>query len=353
MSRQRISTIITLLCLMTTLQAQKLVTKTPLYDCGQVLFRNPVTTEFVIKNKSSRHLEISEIKTSCGCTIASTDHNTIAGGKEATIKVVFDAKQLGHFQKDIWVYVKGEKKPLELTMKGVVVTHIKDYSGTYPYQLGQIRADKAEIEFDDVNQGSMPMQTIHILNTSGATAEPVVMHLPDYMIAEVSPTRLAPEQGGEIRLILLSSKIRDFGLTQTNIYLGKFPGDKISNDKEIPVSAVVIPSYQSLDNDALTAPKIQLSSTAIDRKKMTGKPEKLKGEIVLQNMGKSTLEISALQMFTAGMSVALGKTKLEPMETTKLKVQVNDTELQQIKQRPRILMITNDPKQPKIIIEVL
>ena len=53
------------------------------------------------------------------------------------------------------------------------------------------------------------------------------------------------------------------------------------------------------------------------------------------------------------MSVALGKTKLEPMETTKLKVQVNDTELQQIKQRPRILMITNDPKQPKIIIEVL
>ena len=91
MSRQRISTIITLLCLMTTLQAQKLVTKTPLYDCGQVLFRNPVTTEFVIKNKSSRHLEISEIKTSCGCTIASTDHNTIAGGKEATIKVVFDA----------------------------------------------------------------------------------------------------------------------------------------------------------------------------------------------------------------------------------------------------------------------
>ena len=86
---------------------------------------------------------------------------------------------------------------------------------------------------------------------------------------------------------------------------------------------------------------------------MTGKPEKLKGEIVLQNMGKSTLEISALQMFTAGMSVALGKTKLEPLETTKLKVQVNDTELQQIKQRPRILMITNDPKQPKIIIEVL
>lgn len=85
---------------------------------------------------------------------------------------------------------------------------------------------------------------------------------------------------------------------------------------------------------------------------MSGKPNKLKAEIVIQNIGKSVLEISSLQMFTAGMQVSLGKTILEPVESTKLRIQVDRDEIQKQKTRPRILMITNDPKKPKVMIEI-
>lgn len=332
--------------------AQRLTTTTPVYDCGQVLFRQPITMHFVLHNSSVRTVTIKDVLTSCGCTTAVTKKKTVAGGKDITVDATYDAKQLGHFQKEVWIYEEGQKKPLELIIRGVVVTEIKDFSGTYPCTIGQIRADQDSIVFDDVNQGGKPSKRIHILNTTGETIEPVVMHLPEWLKAEISPTRMAPEQGGEITFTLLSDKLRDMGLSETSVYLGKYPGDKIATDKEIPASVILIPSIQDLDTSNPNAPKLMMSGTSIKRSEMTGKPDKLKGEIIVQNIGRSTLDISKLQMFTIGVQVAMGKTKLEPGETTKLKIQVNDTELQQTKQRPRILMITNDPLQPKVIIEI-
>ena len=88
------------------------------------------------------------------------------------------------------------------------------------------------------------------------------------------------------------------------------------------------------------------------RNAMTGKANKLRSEITIQNTGKTTLEISSLQMFTAGMQISLGKSKLAPTETTKLKIQIDSEELKKQKSRPRILMITNDPKKPKVMIEI-
>lgn len=347
-----ISLFISLFLTLSSSFAQKLTTTTPVFDCGQVLYQSPVTAQFVIKNASTRTVNIKRVETSCGCTTALASKHHIGSGKEMTVNATYDAQQLGHFQKEIWLYEDGVKEPLSLVIKGVVVTEIQDYSGTYPYLLGQIRADRNEIEFDNVNKGSMTAQTIHILNTTGETIEPVIMHLPDYLKAEISPTRIAPNKPAEISIVLNSDKLPRMGLTQTNVFLGKYPGDKVAPEKEISVSTIMIPSFSQDAASSPTAPQLLLSATSLVRSEMSGKPEALKGEIILQNIGKSTLEISSLQMSTAGMQVSLGKTQLAPTESTKLKIQLNDIELQQIKKKPLILMITNDPSNPKVIIDI-
>ncbi|MCM1079182.1 MAG: DUF1573 domain-containing protein [Bacteroidales bacterium] len=340
-------------CAITQVMAQKLTTANPTYDCGQVMFRNPVTTKFVLRNKSSKQAVIKNIETSCGCATAVASRATVPGGKELVVDATYDAKQLGHFQKEIWIYEEGQDRPLVLTVKGVVVPEILDFSGSYPYMLGDISTDINEIEFDDVSKGAQPTVTMHIRNTTGSTIEPVVMHLPDYLEANVSPTRLRPNQAGTVTFMLLSSKLRDMGLTQTSLYLGKKPGDKVSAEKEIPVSAILTPAFPTQDAAIIAnAPQLKLSKTAIRTSEMHGKPSKLKTEIVLKNTGKQQLVISSLQMFTAGMNVSLKKTKIEPGETTKLKITVDGITIKQLKQRPRILMITNDPQQPKVIIEL-
>lgn len=332
--------------------AQNLQTTTQTYDCGQVLFRQPITTQFVLHNNTGKQIVINKVLTSCGCTTAVTKNRAVDAGADLTVDATYDAKLLGHFQKEIWIYEEGQDQPLELILKGVVVAEKQDFGGTYPYTLGQISADKNGIEFDDVNKGLMPSQRIHIRNTTTETIEPVVMHLPQWLKAEVSPTRLAPNQAGEINFTLMSENVHHLGLTQSSVFLGKFPGDKVAPDKEIEASVVLIPSTRDLDDGNPNAPELTLSAESIKRSEMSGSSDKLKGEIVVKNAGRSMLEISSLQMFTIGVQVEMSKTKLKAGESTKLKIRVNENELKMAKSQPRILMITNDPKQPKVIINI-
>jgi hypothetical protein len=57
-------------------------------------------------------------------------------------------------------------------------------------------------------------------------------------------------------------------------------------------------------------------------------------------------------MFTSGMKVKLNKTKLQSGEQAKLKITVDAKEIKKARSKPRVLMITNDPKRAKVIINV-
>jgi hypothetical protein len=216
--------------------------------------------------------------------------------------------------------------------------------------VGDVLTDRNEIEFDDVNSGDMPMQKIHIMNNSTKTVTPQVMHLPAFLKATVSPTRIAPGHAGEATITLLSKKLRNFGLSQTTVYLGMFPGDKVGQGKEIAVSAVLLPGFNNLtDFQRRNAPKIQLSTETLNVD-LEGKKKKTE-TILLQNVGKSMLDIQEVQMFTSGFQLSLNKSHLMPGEEAKLKITVKE-EIKQVHGQPRILMITNDPDHAKVVINL-
>ena len=59
------------------------------YDLGTIP-QQVVTHSFIVKNKGDGDLVIGKITTSCGCTKAQIDQNTIPPGKEALLTVTFD-----------------------------------------------------------------------------------------------------------------------------------------------------------------------------------------------------------------------------------------------------------------------
>ena len=334
--------------------AQKITTQHEVVDCGQVVFWHPVTSEFKLKNDGNRALLIEQVKKSCGCTTVEYPTRSIAPGEEFVVKMTYDAKQMGTFNKQLLLYSNATGSPFMLTMQGKVVEQVTDFSGNYSTMLGSLKADAQEVEFDDVNRGDRPVQRIHIFNPTAETLEPVVMHLPTYLKAVVSPSKLAPRHSAVVTLTLNSKKLRDFGLNQTSVYLGERPGDKVSGDKEIVVSAVLLPDFDALTaSDKLRAPKIEMSTETLDLGNFNGK-KKLKGEILITNKGKSELDIRSLQVFTMGLQVQLNKSKLQPGETAKMKVTAVAAELKKSRnQNPRVLMITNDPDKSKVVIRVL
>ena len=333
--------------------AQKITTQHEVVDCGQVKFRHPVTAEFVMKNEGNKPLVIHNMLKSCGCTEVEYPKKSIAAGESFVVKAVYDAKQMGTFNKQVCLYTNAADEAFILSMRGRVVSNVVDFAGPYNEMLGEIKSDVQEVEFDDVNRGDRPVQRIHIFNPTDQMMEPVVMHLPNYLQAQVSPSKVAPRHSAVVTLVLDSKKLRDLGLKQTSIYLGERPGDKIAPEKEIVVSSVLLPAFDNMTaaKKAL-APKAELSTTNLDLGSF-GNRKKLKGEVLITNKGKSKLEIRSMQMFTMGLQVQLKKSKIEPGETVKMKVTVVKPDLKKSRAKnPRILMITNDPDNAKVVVKI-
>ena len=336
--------------LLTSLSQTIVVTQSKV-NAGRTGFQQPITATFELRNKGRRKLIIESVKPDCGCTAVDYPKEVGAGDK-FTIKMTYDAKMLGHFQKMAAVVSNGSEKPVYLTMRGIVLPEVLDYTGNYPLAMGELLYDNNILEFDDINKGDTPMQEIHVMNNGEKPMQPHLMHLPPYLSATTKPEVLEPGKGGTISITLNSDKLRDYGLTQTSVYLASRLGEKVSKDSEIPVSVVLLPHLQDYDEFSKGfAPQLQMSATEVDFTDFGGKSKKT-AEVVLYNTGKTTLKISSMQLFTGGLKVTLGKQELEPEQTTLLKITGYADDLKKLRTKPRILMITNDPDRAKVVIDI-
>ena len=351
---KRITLIINLLaifCMTGWAQAQITFDK-KVHEFGTVLWKNPVTATFTITNSGDKPLVISNVTTSCGCTVANWTQTPIAPGATGVVSSTFDSKALGRFQKSIGIYSNASERPIYLAIRGEVTADPKNYTVTHPYEIGPIRLDKESLEFDDAHKGDKLEMELLVANTSEAVYTPVLMHLPPYLSAVAVPEKIARGRSGKIRVTLDTEKLPKFGLTTATVYLSRFMGDKVGEENAIPVSAVLLPDFSRLSQQELqNPPVVELSSTELTFPAL-GEREKKAQTVVVKNVGKRDLEITDLQVFNSALGVHLKKRVLKPGASTKLKITAFGKNLKRVKGTPRVLMITNDPNCPKVIIKV-
>ena len=322
------------------------------HEFGVVLWKHPATATFTIKNDGDKPLVISNVTTSCGCTVADWTKTPIAPGATGTVSSTFDAKALGHFYKDIGVYCNAADRPIYLMIQGEVSADPKNYTLTHPFEIGAIRLNKDAIEFDDANKGDKPTMEILVANTTNEVYAPVLMHLPPYMEAVAVPERIGKKGTGKIKVTLDTDKLPKFGLTTATVYLSRFPGDKVGEENAIPVSAVLLPDFSHISQQQrLNPPAVELSTEELTLPPLA-ENEKKSQKIVVKNVGKSDLEITDLQVFNSALGVQLKRRVLKPGASTKMKITAYGKYLKKVKGTPRVLMITNDPNCPKIIVKV-
>lgn len=329
--------------------AQKLKLQNPIVNVGRTGYQSPITAVFEFKNKGGHKMRIESVQPDCYCT--TVDYPKGELGEKFQVRMTYDARQLGHFNKQAAIYTSGSKNPVYICMTGVVLEHYVDFSAAYPINMDNLLLDKAELEFDDINQGDRQEQILNIYNNGTKMCRPILMHLPSYLTAVATPEQLEPGQAGTITVTLNSLRLRDYGLTQSAVYLAANPGDKVNHAHTINVSAVLLPQSPA-DNAAqrINAPKMQLSKESVDVV-FDGKKKKTE-TIDITNTGRSELNISSLQLFTDGLKVSLGKRRLRPGESTQLKITVLRDDIKKVRKRPRILMITNDPDKMKVTINI-
>ena len=336
---------------LTAVAQARFTSNTEMYSFGQIEWKHPVTVQYTITNTGDQPLVLTEVEPDCACSVAQWTKTPIAPGAKGTVNVTFDAKALGHFQKSVAIYSNAQPNLVYLKFNGEVVQEIKDFTKTHPYLIGQIRIDKNSLDFPDIQHGEQPVIHIGVVNLSDRPYEPVLMHLPPYLQTKVEPNVL---QKGEKGVITLNSeRLTDLGLTQASVYLSRFSGDKVGDENEIPVSAILLPDFSGMTEvEKANAPVISLSTKEVDMSAILAKKSKARQDITITNTGRSPLQINKLQVFHPAVGVNLKKSVLQPGESTRLRVTVVKKNIGKKRRHLRLLMITNDPMQPKVVINI-
>lgn len=91
------------------------------YDYGTLMAGADGECEFVFKNKGKEPLILTNVVSSCGCTVPEWPREPIMPGKTGVIKVSYNTSRVGEINKTITVLSNATTASVRLQIKGNVV----------------------------------------------------------------------------------------------------------------------------------------------------------------------------------------------------------------------------------------
>ena len=103
------------------------------HDFGTMEKGGDASCVFTFKNVTKKPVTLTNVKTSCGCTAADWPKEPVAKKKKGTIKVKYDSNRIGKFTKTIKVFIEGNENPIQLEIRGTIVSpNVNDVKTALP-----------------------------------------------------------------------------------------------------------------------------------------------------------------------------------------------------------------------------
>ena len=99
----------------------KIEFKAETIDYGEIAKGSDGVRVFEFTNTGNQPLIISEVKSSCGCTVPKKPKGPIAPGESNIIEVKYDTKRVGPIRKTITVYSNADQPIKSLKIKGKII----------------------------------------------------------------------------------------------------------------------------------------------------------------------------------------------------------------------------------------
>ena len=96
------------------------------FDFGEIEYNSDGVHDFIFKNSGRYNLIITNVTSSCGCTVPVYPRKPIEKGNTDTIRVKYDTKRKGVFSKSVKVYSNAKTSPVRLRIKGEVKPPAED-----------------------------------------------------------------------------------------------------------------------------------------------------------------------------------------------------------------------------------
>jgi hypothetical protein len=102
-------------------QQAKISFKNDTVDYGTIAKGDDGLRVFEFTNTGDAPLIISDVKSSCGCTVPKKPDGPIAPGASSTIEVKYDTNRVGPIRKTVTVYSNASEPMVALKIKGEIL----------------------------------------------------------------------------------------------------------------------------------------------------------------------------------------------------------------------------------------
>lgn len=103
-------------------QQAKISFKEDTVDYGNIAKGSDGVRVFEFTNTGDAPLIISDVKSSCGCTVPKKPEGPIAPGASSSIQVKYDTNRVGPIRKTVTVYSNASEPMVALKIKGEVMS---------------------------------------------------------------------------------------------------------------------------------------------------------------------------------------------------------------------------------------
>lgn len=320
------------------------------HDFGKIMEADGIALcQFGFTNTGNIPLVITRVVASCGCTTPEWTREPIPPGGKGFVKASYNPRNRpGKFDKTITVMTNAPNPNTVLRIQGDVVPRELTVEDIYPYSMEQVRLKSNHIPFVKVFKGQEKTLLAEMINVS---QEPVTIgfgKIPPHL-RFVSPGTLKPQEKGIIEISYDAGKHNDWGFVIDRVEL--LLNGKSTANSRLTISATIEEDFSSLSPQEIAkAPVIAFKETTFDFGNMKQR-NTVEYDFVFTNNGKSDLLIRKINASCGCTAVKPKDNLVKPGESSSIKAVFNSGTFQG-RQNKSITVITNDPKNPQVILRV-
>ena len=311
------------------------------YDFGRIPEdKGIVRHKFLFTNTGSEDLFITNVRTTCGCTVPLWTKTPVIPGGEGFVEIAFDPKNRpGAFHKTIQVQSTAQNANMFVTISGTVVPPLKMES--LPHKLGDLNVKSDLVNLGYLYKGDTGVENLVIANNTNKTLEIEFKNVPDHIILLADPKILNPGEFGRIEVQYCTEKIDDWDVVIDQVPV-IFNGRE-DTDVKLTITANIREDFRSLTEEQMTIAPVAtyIGDTFHHDTLSSDKPVECK--FLIRNDGQSDLIIRAVKPSCGCTAVKPEKSTLIPGDSTYIDALFNPKG-RSGDFKNGITVVTNDPR---------
>lgn len=321
------------------------------HDFGKFMEQDgKVTHRFEFVNTGGSALVIQNVTASCGCTAPEWSREPIPPGAKGYVAATYNpAGRPGAFVKYVTVVSNSNPGNVRLTIKGEVEPKPVTVEDLYRYSMGPMRLKSNHLAFGNLKNTQQSEKQLEVINNSEKPITVAFERVPQHLTVRAEPATLKPNQKGYVVAEYNTPERQDWGFVIDRF--GVTIDGASDRNFTLVVSANIEEDFASLSAGELaSAPVVNVDNPEFQFGKIE-QGEKKEHIFVLTNSGKSDLQIRKVTASCGCTAVQPEKKVVAPGESVNIRTVFNSAG-KTGNQNKTVTIITNDPKQSKLILWV-